>query len=61
MSLKSFHIFFIIISILMSLGFAWWSFREGHEIYAAVTSLLGMGLIVYLVYFLKKMKQEEFL
>jgi hypothetical protein len=57
MSLKTFHIFFIIISILLLSGLVYWAF-ETNEIIYAVFSLLGaVALIIYGRYFLKKMKR----
>jgi len=69
MSLKTFHLVFIIISILLALGFAAWNLMNyyspagvtrdlGWGIGAAVTAV---GLVVYEVYFLKKTKNVSYL
>ena len=58
MSLKSFHVFFIVISILLTAGCAVWAFANG------VTGGFGPGcavaavaLVVYGAMFLKKAKR----
>lgn len=64
MSLKAFHIFFISLSILLTIGFAGWEvtrfFESGNllELLAGVVSLaLAILLIVYGMGFIRKMKQ----
>ncbi len=68
MSLKSFHIFFIGCAVLLAFGFSLWAFQS----YAAVpgivmlstgivSMLIGIGLIVYGIRFLKKLKHVSFL
>ncbi len=63
MSLKAFHIFFIAMSILITLGFAAWVWMGGPSreasggslgIMAMGSAVLGLGLIVYGVYFIRK-------
>ncbi|MFQ6607809.1 MAG: hypothetical protein ACE5EE_04645 [Fidelibacterota bacterium] len=59
MSLKAFHIFFIILSILMCMGLAIWSFlhaAESYTLFGIIASLVGFGLMYYLYRFLKKYK-----
>ncbi len=58
MSLKAFHVFFIVLSILLTAGCAVWAFANG------VTGGFGPGcavasvtLVIYGVYFLKKAKR----
>jgi hypothetical protein len=58
MSLKSFHIFFIVMAILSSLGFALWAFTLGGAAPGSAigmmgigSALLGVALIVYGVWF----------
>lgn len=68
MSLKSFHIFFIGCAVFLAFGFSVWAFQS----YAAVpgiamlstgivSTLVGIGLIVYGILFLKKLKHVSFL
>jgi hypothetical protein len=68
MSLKAFHIFFISVSILLTLGFGVWgvtSFENtgnsGH-LYLAIGSFVAMVLLaVYFRWFLRKLKNESYL
>jgi hypothetical protein len=68
MSLKSFHIFFIGCAVLLAFGFSVWAFQS----YAALSSIvmlstgivstfIGIGLIIYGIRFLKKLKHVSFL
>ncbi|RMD93559.1 MAG: hypothetical protein D6814_15490 [Calditrichaeota bacterium] len=64
MSLKAFHIIFIAVSILLAIGFGIWCMRAysaaSNSIYLAgsVLSLLfAVGLILYGIWFLKKLKK----
>jgi hypothetical protein len=68
MSLKAFHIVFITASILLAFGFAAWSALSYSDhggsrylIYAIGSALCGVGLIVYEVYVLKKLKDISYL
>jgi hypothetical protein len=42
MSIKAFHIFFIIVSILTSIGLAVWSFREYSEFHESATLTIAI-------------------
>lgn len=62
MSLKAFHIFFIIASALLALGLALWGFSHEGESYRSpilggVGLVVGILLVPYLIWFLKKMRQ----
>lgn len=69
MSLKAFHLFFIIICILFALGFAAWNlvnyFSAGGRpldlVIGLVAVAIALGLAVYERYFLKKLKKVSFL
>ena len=68
MSLKAFHIVFVVASTLLALGFAAWSFREyanargALELVFGIGSLLAaVGLMAYGKYFLKKLKHISYL
>ncbi|MFT4637071.1 MAG: hypothetical protein ACI8T1_000379 [Verrucomicrobiales bacterium] len=62
MSLKAFHIFFIAMAILITLGFSVWVFAGGASpdqvanlsTMAAVSGILGLGLIGYGFHFIRK-------
>lgn len=68
MSLKAFHLIFIVASIALAFGFGVWLvvnfFHEGgalNLIFAAVSFGAGVGLIFYERYFLKKTKDISYL
>ena len=68
MSLKAFHLVFIVISILFSLVFGIWgvmsyfSSERVAELVLGIISLLGsVGMSFYLYYFLKKFKHVSYL
>jgi hypothetical protein len=67
MSLKALHILFVTISTLLAVGFGLWcmaEFREGHgagyAVAAAVSFLSAPALVVYGVYFLRKLQRVSF-
>ena len=68
MSLKAFHIVFVVFSALFAFGFAAWSlslYSSGGNastlIVAAFSLFAGIGLIFYGIRFLKKLKHVSFL
>ena len=69
MSLKAFHLVFIVASILLAVGFAAWSLvgyfsPEGGiwDLVAGIGSILvAIALLVYERYFLKKTKNVSYL
>lgn len=68
MSLKAFHIFFIVVSALCAVGFSVWAvigYTSSHDsgmlIVAAGSLLAGIGLIFYGIRFLRKLKHVSFL
>ena len=68
MSLKAFHLVFVVASTLLALGFAAWSFRqyanaqETLQLVFGIGSLLAAaGLMAYGKYFLKKLKHISYL
>ena len=61
MSLKSFHIFFIVMAVLSSLGFSAWAFTagdaattEGLRLMGIGSGAIGVALAVYGVWFVVK-------
>ena len=67
MSLKAFHVFFIAVATLFSAGFGVWSFRHAAttgsalDIVFGATGILGaVALVVYGVWFLKKLKKVSY-
>jgi hypothetical protein len=69
MSLKAFHLVFIIAAILLAFGCAAWSWTAYFSpqrgtwdlVWAVVSTVAGVGLIVYEVYFLRKLKNVSYL
>ena len=68
MSLKAFHIVFIVASILLAFGFAAWAFvHSGDEdgsgllAYGIGSTIVGIALIGYAVYVLRKLKNVTYL
>ncbi len=63
MSLKAFHIFFVSVSFLLSLGVSFWAFREhsgeegtGYVLLGAGALLFAAALAWYGKWFLGKLK-----
>jgi flagellar biogenesis protein FliO len=68
MSLKAFHVFFVVISTLLALGFGVWSVSEysrtgqGGTLAMGVASFLAaVALVVYGFWFLRKLKNVSYL
>ena len=68
MSLKAFHIVFIVFSMALTLGFGVWATRDFSQSGSFVHLLLGMGsfigsvvLACYGVWFLRKLKHVGYL
>jgi len=65
MSLKAFHVAFIVLAILLAGWVAVWGFTTDGGTWPPVLGgasvLVGIGLVVYLWKFLKKMKDVSYL
>jgi hypothetical protein len=68
MSLKAFHVVFITAAVLLAFGFGVWMLRaynaEGVKsdlIYGVSSFVVGVGLLVYEGFFLKKLKKVSYL
>lgn len=58
MSLKGFHIFFIVLSILLAAGCAVWSFVNGVGVaFGVISCLVAVSLAIYGVYFVRKSRK----
>ncbi len=58
MSLKAFHIFFIVVAILLAAGCAAWGFANGMALTFSLTCAgLAGALLIYGVWFLKKSRK----
>jgi len=63
MSLRTFHVIFIVCSILMTIGFGFWAMRNfqqnqspGYLWTGIIALLMACSLMVYEYFFLKKVK-----
>ncbi len=66
MSLKAFHAAFIVLAVVLAGWVAVWAWGErgegvGYLATAAAAVAIAVGLVVYLVRFLKKMKDVSYL
>jgi hypothetical protein len=69
MSLKAFHILFVTVSTLLAFGFGAWAIVQyvheqssGGQLALGIASLVvGVALIVYGRYFLRKLKDVSYL
>ena len=68
MSLKAFHIFFILVSTVLAVAFGAWAIRDfaasgsGVNLALGVASFVGsIGLVWYGIWFLRKMKNVGYL
>lgn len=68
MSLKAFHILFVVVSTMLALGFAWWGFREyrlrgdvNMLVLAGLSVVAGVALLIYGRWFLRKLKHVSYL
>ncbi len=68
MSLKAFHVFFVLVSIVLSVGCGVWLFRRYQqsggfaEVACAVLSFAAaVALIAYFVWFLRKHKRVSYI
>jgi hypothetical protein len=57
-SLKAFHIFFIVLAILLAAGCAAWGFASGMTLAFNITcAVLALLLTIYGIYFVKKSRK----
>lgn len=61
MSLKAFHLIFVTLLTALSFGCAAWAFQSGSVFWGVAGVLTGFLVIVYGVYFLKKLKKISYL
>lgn len=67
MSLKAIHILFIVLSILLALGFGGWCMKSNleqsngtHVAFGLLSFAAAVGLMVYGAWFLRKLKHGGF-
>jgi len=61
MSLKAFHLIFVTLLTSLSIGCAAWAFQSGNPGWGVTGILAAALVIVYCVYFLKKLKKVSYL
>jgi len=61
MSLKAFHLIFVTLLTSLSFGFAGWAFHAGDPLFGTLGIIAGILVIVYGIYFLKKLKKISYL
>jgi hypothetical protein len=61
MSLKAFHLIFVTLLTALSFGCAAWAFSTGNSFWGTVGIVAGIVVIVYGIYFLKKLKRISYL
>jgi len=61
MSLKFVHLIFVSLLTALAFGCAAWAFADGRPVFGAGGIAAGILVIVYGVYFLKKLKNMSYL
>ena len=61
MSLKALHLVFVTAMSSLAFGCAIWRFTEGDLCFGSLASALGVAVVIYGIYFLKKLKHISFL
>jgi len=61
MSLKAFHLIFVTLLTGLTFGCSAWAFQSGNVFWGAASIAAGVLVIVYGVYFLKKLKRISYL
>jgi membrane protein YdbS with pleckstrin-like domain len=61
MSLKAVHLIFVTLLTALSFGCAAWAFQAGSITWGSVAVAAGVFVIVYGIYFLKKLKNVSYL
>jgi hypothetical protein len=61
MSLKAFHLIFVTLLTSLSFGCAAWAFQAGNTFWGVAGVVVGVFVIIYGIYFLKKLKNISYL
>ena len=61
MSLKAFHLIFVTLLTALSFGCAAWAFTNARPFWGAMAIVTALAVMVYGVYFLKKLKKISYL
>ena len=61
MSLKAFHLIFVTLLTSLSIGCAVWAFQAGSVFWGVAGIAVGLLVVIYGIYFLKKLKKISYL
>ncbi len=61
MSLKAIHLIFVSVLTALAFGCAAWEFATGNPVFGAGGIAAGILVIIYGIYFLKKLKNVSYL
>jgi hypothetical protein len=61
MSLKTFHLVFVTAMSSLAFGCSLWRFTVADALFGSLAALVGVGVVIYGIYFLKKLKNVSFL
>ena len=61
MSLKAFHLIFVTLLTTLSFGCAAWAFIAGRPFFGLAAIAAGILVVIYGIYFLKKLKKISYL
>jgi hypothetical protein len=61
MSLKAFHLIFVTLLTTLSFGCAMWAFIAGRPFFGLAGIAAGILVVIYGIYFLKKLKKISYL
>lgn len=61
MSLKAFHLIFVTLLTSLSFGCSAWAFHMGKPLFGLLGIAAGIAVIVYGIYFLRKLKKISYL
>lgn len=61
MSLKAFHLIFVTSLTLLALGFTGWAFANGKILFGISGIVAAILVVIYGIYFLKKLKKISYL
>jgi hypothetical protein len=61
MSLKAVHLIFVSVLTALAFGCAAWAFATGNPVFGAGGIAAGILVIIYGIYFLKKLKNVSYL
>ena len=61
MSLKAVHLIFVTLLTALAFGCAAWAFQSGSPLWGTTAGVTGILVIIYSVYFLRKLKKMSYL